>query len=311
MKRTAIDPQSPVPLYHQIAESIRARIAAGELAAGDVLEPLREAARVWGVNLHTVRHAYTALAREGLVESRGAGGTRVTGGRPPGAADGTPDIAAFLDRVINEAREVHGLDGKRLAAEIARRGDTSAAARPVVYVVECSADQCNAHAAEINARYDVEAREWSLERLREPPPGCVVATYFHYNDIRRMWPGRLREVRFVTISPDPKIPDRLPAGVEAIYVCEEDAATAETVAADFSTLLEPAGFRVEPLVTNDPGAAVESLGENTLVLAAPRVWSRLDETTRASDRVMTADYVIDPGELKALADEMRWRGRGR
>ena len=60
----SFDPQSPVPLYHQIAEALRARMERGELRAGDALEPMRQAAERFGVNLHTVRHAYTALARD-------------------------------------------------------------------------------------------------------------------------------------------------------------------------------------------------------------------------------------------------------
>ena len=64
--------ESPVPLYHQIAEALRASIEAGKLNPGDALQPMRQAAERWGVNIHTVRHAYAALAREGLVErSRG------------------------------------------------------------------------------------------------------------------------------------------------------------------------------------------------------------------------------------------------
>ena len=76
--KPAVDPESPVPLYHQIAEAIRAQMERGELAPGDALEPMRRAADQWGVNLHTVRHAYAALAREGLLEMRSARGTRVT-----------------------------------------------------------------------------------------------------------------------------------------------------------------------------------------------------------------------------------------
>ena len=63
-----VDPESPVPLYHQIAEGLRAAIEAGALAPGDALDPMRQAAETWGVNIHTVRHAYAALAREGLIE---------------------------------------------------------------------------------------------------------------------------------------------------------------------------------------------------------------------------------------------------
>src|SRR5262245_48034254 len=46
--RLQLDPQSPVPLYHQLAESLRYRIATGALRPGQPLPPLREAARRWG-----------------------------------------------------------------------------------------------------------------------------------------------------------------------------------------------------------------------------------------------------------------------
>ena len=65
----SIDPDSPVPLYYQIAESIRTAIESGSLRPGDALTPLGEAAESWGVNVHTVRHPYTSLARDGLLKA--------------------------------------------------------------------------------------------------------------------------------------------------------------------------------------------------------------------------------------------------
>jgi len=301
-----INPDSPIPLYHQIAEAIRARIETGELLAGAALEPLREAAQTWGVNLHTVRHAYTALARQGLVESHGPRGTRVAAGIGQGGAASRPNAAGLIDRVIREAQELHGLNARQLSREIALHAEASASHPDVVYVVECNGSQCKAHAREIEARFDVDAREWSLERDEEPPPGRIVATYFHYNDIRRLWPHRLREVQFVTIHPDPRILDRLPAGVNRVLVCERDSTTAETVAADLSLLLHPAGYRVEAVVSADPVALLAREGRDAAVLAAPRVWSTLDETARSHSRVMAADYVIDGADLERVGRELRW-----
>jgi DNA-binding transcriptional regulator YhcF (GntR family) len=306
MRLQSIDPESPIPLYHQIAEAIRARIETGELSAGDALEPLREAGQTWGVNLHTVRHAYTALARQGLVESRGPRGTRVTARtsqRGSAPASSTPD---FIERVVQEARATHGLDATQLAREVAARAGTPADRLDVIYLVECNVGQCEAHAREIKARFDVDAREWSLERDQEPPPGRIIATYFHYNDIRRLWPHRLREVRFVTIAPDRRILGRLPAGVNRVLVCERDEATAETVAADLSVLLGPEGYRVEPVVSTDPVALVAENGPDVVALCAPRVWSALTESARSNERVMAADYVIDPADLGEVAHELRW-----
>ena len=301
-----IDPQSPVPLYHQIAEAIREQIEAGTLAPGDALEPLREAARTWGVNLHTVRHAYTALAREGLVESRGARGTRVAVSTPASRPSRGEDQNRFVSRVVREAHDLHGLDPCTLAEKISRHSAPATAHRPVVHVVECSAWQCESHAREIEMRFDVDAREWSLERGEEPPPGDIVATYFHYNDIRRRWPHRLREVRFVTIVPDPEIPDRLPNDVQRVLICEQDEVTAENVAADLSTLFDPAGCVIEPVVSAQPESLIAEAGEDSIVLVAPRVWASLGEPARSSGRVLEAEYVIEAAELDAIGLELGW-----
>ena len=75
--KLALDPENPVPLYRQIAEAIRYRIATGRLMPGQTLPPLREAATLWGVNRHTVQRTYAELARDGLVQMNGALGTRI------------------------------------------------------------------------------------------------------------------------------------------------------------------------------------------------------------------------------------------
>lgn len=301
MNTEAIDPRSPVPLYHQIAESIRDRIRAGELGPGDVLVPLREAAERYGVNLHTVRHAYTALAREGLVASEGARGTRVVGA--PAGRSRSDRGAGFVKRVIDEARILYGWSPEVLARSIAGAASVRGA-RPVVHVVECSEWQCAAHAEEIMARGDVDARPWSLERDDEPPAGPVVATYFHYNDVRRRWPVRLGEVRFVTIHPDPALRAALPHGTRVVRVLERDQATAENVAADVSFALEGLEVAVEPVWGDDPRALLTTRRRSTVTLVAPRVWATLSPRDRARTRVLEARYVLDPGDLEALVAEL-------
>ena len=59
-------------LYEQIAESIRVRIALGELAPGEQLPTVRELAQQWGCTTSTVSRAYALLA-----SSAARGGVRV------------------------------------------------------------------------------------------------------------------------------------------------------------------------------------------------------------------------------------------
>jgi len=57
---TPVDPHSPLPLYYQIENDLRALLQAGYLNAGDLLPPELELARAYGVGRHTIR---TSLAR--------------------------------------------------------------------------------------------------------------------------------------------------------------------------------------------------------------------------------------------------------
>jgi DNA-binding transcriptional regulator YhcF (GntR family) len=297
----SIDPTSPVPLYHQIAEAIRARIERGDLKAGDSLQPMRQAAERWGVNLHTVRHAYAALAREGLLEMRSARGTRVTAEAARMRREPPPDAETFVARMVREASDRYGIDADDLASMIAAAGGT---ARPVVAVVECSAWQCAAHADEIAARWHVDARPWPLTSDAEPEGDVVVSTYFHYNDIRRRWPHLLERVRFMRISVAPAIAEWLGDAPAAIVV-ERDEPTAEAVAADLRTVLGDA-VDLRLVVTDDP-AAVLAAGDDVPVLYPPRVWSDLGDDVRSDPRCAVIGYALDENELDAAARALGWR----
>ena len=69
-----IDPGSHIPIYLQIADGIRAAVAAGLYRPGEALPSLRALAIDVQVNPNTVQRAYDQLEREGLVYSqRGKG----------------------------------------------------------------------------------------------------------------------------------------------------------------------------------------------------------------------------------------------
>lgn len=63
--------------YKIIARDLRNRIVSGEYQPGDALPFMRDTAAEYGVSDITVRKAYGLLMREGLVETRGRGGTFV------------------------------------------------------------------------------------------------------------------------------------------------------------------------------------------------------------------------------------------
>ena len=313
MRHLPIDPNSPIPLYHQIAEQIRARILAGELIPGDAVQPLRVAAEQWGVHLHTVRHAYAALAREGFIEiGRGALGTRVTGtvqlkrSLRPRATDA--QLTAFVARTFAEAEARFGLDRAALVSVMRADAERNRGLKlPVVFVTECSLHQCETHVREILDRYVVDARPWVLAD-GEPPPGPIIATYFHYNDIRRAWPRRMPDVRFITIRPRVDLRDRLARMSGTVHVCERDMATAEALVGDVYALLGRTRLKLEPLVTRRPAEALSKRGQAP-VLFAPRVWAQLDERSRQDPQAIELVYALDAAELERFSAERGWRDR--
>ena len=311
-----LDPYSPVPLYHQLAESLRQMIESGTLAPGDVLPPLRQAAQEWGINLHTVRHAYRSLADAGIVRTTVPRGTVVLGPAPPAPSPITgPDD--FLERMLREARE-HGLspdDVRRRLQQQAGTTPTSVRAQlDVVHVIECSTSQALDLARQVQERWQVTAKPWSLERAGEPPPGTLLGTYFHYNDIRTRWPRRLGQVQFTSIHPDPSLAARIRALVPpdtraTLILCERDAEKARNAAADLAAVLPSPAFEIRTLVASNPATALHVAGRDQPVLFTPRVWGSLGPAERADPRAMEVRYLFDLAELASVAERLQWRAR--
>jgi DNA-binding transcriptional regulator YhcF (GntR family) len=306
----ALDHESPVPLYHQLSETLRYRIATGEIAAETVLPPLRRAAERWGLNLHTVRQAYAELARIGVVVTRTPGGTRVLPGRtekprPARAAA----VEQFVQSVALEARLRHGLEVDALIALL--RAGQVAGTRPAIAVVECSDSQCRDLAAQLEARWQVRALPWVLGDTPPPADALVVATYFHYNDIRRAWPERLPEVRFLPIAPEADLGQKLVAGRSrrgrlTVTLCERDDAMARNIAADLVRILPADAFRVVIRVVARAADALMAAADGAPALFSPRMWGELSDEARRDPRALEVRYLFEPGAAAGLATEAGW-----
>lgn len=72
-----LNPASPLPLYHQLAELLSRRISSGELSVGARLPSEPELSRQHGIGRPTVRQATELLVQRGLIERRRGSGTYV------------------------------------------------------------------------------------------------------------------------------------------------------------------------------------------------------------------------------------------
>ena len=72
-----IDFRSNQPIYLQIMEQIRSKIASGSLRPGDQLPTVRQLAKDLRVNFNTIARAYRQLDEAGLISTQHGRGTYV------------------------------------------------------------------------------------------------------------------------------------------------------------------------------------------------------------------------------------------
>jgi len=107
------------PMYLQIMEQIRARIAAGDWAAGKELPSIRALAVALNVSVITIKRAYLDLESEGVIVTRHGKGSFVADVN--GLAGELKD--AELDKHLAEAADIGrqlGLTEDELAARLRR-----------------------------------------------------------------------------------------------------------------------------------------------------------------------------------------------
>jgi GntR family transcriptional regulator len=113
-----IDPASAVPLFEQLAASVRSDASRGAIRAGDRLPAARDVADSLDVNVHTVLRAYQALRDEGLVDLRRGRGAVVTE-----RVAHYGELGEAIPRLVATAREL-GLGVSTLTAMIRQEYDS-------------------------------------------------------------------------------------------------------------------------------------------------------------------------------------------
>ncbi len=100
-----IDPGSHLPIYLQIAEGVRAAVAAGVYRAHEPLPSLRGLALEVQVNPNTVQRAYDELEREGVIYSQRGKGLFVADRGTTSAQSGAlVAVRKTLDQAVRAGR---------------------------------------------------------------------------------------------------------------------------------------------------------------------------------------------------------------
>lgn len=103
-----INTGSPEPIYRQLMEQLRRRVAAGQWVAGQELPSVRELSLQLAVHPMTISKAYGLLELEGLLERRRGLPMVIAAGHagPAAARDRLAQLRPTLQRAAAEAREL-------------------------------------------------------------------------------------------------------------------------------------------------------------------------------------------------------------
>jgi GntR family transcriptional regulator len=103
-----INTGSAEPIYRQLMDQLRRRVAAGQWQAGQELPSVRELALQLAVHPMTISKAYGLLETEGLLERRRGLAMRIAAGhaRPAAARDRIVQLRPTLQRAAAEAQEL-------------------------------------------------------------------------------------------------------------------------------------------------------------------------------------------------------------
>lgn len=128
LPRLEIDPQSSVPVVHQITRGLRRCLLDGALVAGDLLPSSRALARDLGVHFNTVAQAYRELEAEGWLALKRRAGSVVLDRRAPSLTSAEHDrLADDYEQALRDLRtdfEARGLTRDALDQRTRRVLDT-------------------------------------------------------------------------------------------------------------------------------------------------------------------------------------------
>lgn len=105
------------PMYVQIMEQIKQKVAVGDWHEGDAIPSIRQMAADLEVSVITVKRAYLELEREGVIVTQHGKGSRVAAGSELGAQLHEEELESLLDQVTQLAARM-GLEPSELAERL-------------------------------------------------------------------------------------------------------------------------------------------------------------------------------------------------
>lgn len=102
-----ISQTDPRPLYQQVKDQLRHRIAVGELKAGDEIPSIRQLAADIRVSVITIKRAYLELELEGVIQTRQGRGSFVADNVQLGDLLKEQELTQHLHAAVQASKLLH------------------------------------------------------------------------------------------------------------------------------------------------------------------------------------------------------------
>jgi hypothetical protein len=228
-------------------------------------------------------------------------------------AAGEARLAEFIARTIHEAEQEHGLAAEAFLRWLSAHLGAAEAAGARATVVECSDSQCADLREELERFWAVSATPVVIGSGREPPPGPIIATLHHYEEVRRAWPRRLGETRFVATMLDPALAGFVERNSAAhatrrvVILAQQDRVGAANLVNDLSAIVPEGKYEVSAVILPDLRKAFWRTRH--VVLATPHAWDDLPQRDRERQEVARIRHVFDPYDLELVGRAFGWARR--
>jgi DNA-binding transcriptional regulator YhcF (GntR family) len=310
-----INSKSHVPVHVQLEGQIKHLILTGSFEAGSRLPSIRAMAGFLRVNRNTVARVFSALEREGYVESRRGSGVYVL--EPPVEAE---DLKRqeVLERVmaLAAARDVPVED---LAyALLARAGAKPQEKTPILFI-ECTRAALDQFSDELEEQLPVQVERVLIEDLahrisgvEDPPWRLAVTTFFHIHEVQDLVEPRgieavalLAEATLESLQRLMELPPGIPVGVVG---------WGRTCMENLSRSIEGAGLDhldfVQVYVDQRPEEVLATLGRVRAVVCASVTARRLRELDVSEQlEIIEEDRILDQGGIEMLGKMLRQMSR--
>ncbi|WP_307796046.1 GntR family transcriptional regulator [Amycolatopsis sp. 195334CR] len=296
---------SDVPIYRQLVTQLSFMIESGELAAGQVLPSSRLLADNLHINRNTVARAYADLGERGLVETRGRGGTVVTGfgqGRA-GARDRARSILAEATRACVDLG-LTAAEIQALVASLALRAEDDLLK---VAFVECNADRAKYFAGELAEHLGLKVKPLVLGEFEPGPADLVLTTFFHLAEVRGLWRRTGTEVVAIVAAPHVRTLVRIaavaPDRTVGIWYSTEDQAVS------IRDSLAQSGLRNIKVLHGVADEDIEDVDLVVIPSESPDLKARLDGRVE----VIEFGNVLDAASIRMVSevvDDLRTAKRG-